>query len=108
MPTATHPKLCKLYGWFDQPIAKETELTFQINANYEVQSFKGTNNLIITMNNDFGARNEFFGLAFFIVGWSCICLGVLFGLKHWLNPQKLVDPKYLAYKQEYIKLYSHD
>jgi hypothetical protein len=73
-------------------MAKGTELTFQINANYEVQSFKG--------NNAFGARNELFVSAFFIVGCSCICLGVLFSLKHWINLQKMADPKYLAYKQE--------
>jgi len=100
MKTATLPKFRKLYGFIKEPISKGTNLTFQVTANFEVQSFKGTKTLIVTTTNAFGGKNDYFGLSFLVVGAVNIFFALFFTLKHWLAPRKLGDPIYLKYKNE--------
>lgn len=100
MRTATLPTFRKLYGYIQEPIPKGTQLTFQVNANYEVQRFSGTKTLIVTTSNQFGGKNDYFGQAFLIVGIGNTIVAFLFALKHWLAPRKLGDVKYLRPKDE--------
>jgi len=99
MRLAALPKFRKLYGYIQQPIAKGTELTFEVTANFEVESFAGTKTLVITTANEFGGKNDYFGRSFIIVGALNIVFAFLFGVKHWLAPRKLGDPLYLKYKE---------
>jgi hypothetical protein len=100
MRVATQPKFRKLYGWINQPILKGERLVFQVNANYVVTRFRGTKSLIVTTNNIFGGRNQYFGPSFYYLGYFCFAAGIFFTLKHLLRPRKLADPAYLQYKED--------
>merc|ERR1712238_499422 len=100
MRTAALPKFRKLYGYFDKTIKKGETLSFNINANWVVKDFEGSKSLIVTTTSIFGGRNPKFAKIFIYGGYACLGVGFLFGLKHWLQPRKLADPKYLKYKAE--------
>ena len=100
MRVALQPTFRKLYGWFDQPIAKGTKLTFNITSNYVVTRFRGSKALLITTNNIFGGRNIYLGPSFIYVGYFCFAAGILFSLKHFIRPRKLADRSYLHFKTD--------
>lgn len=100
MRVAAKSQFRKLYGYFDQPIKAGTKLTFDVTANWEVKSFKGTKSLIVTTTNMFGGKNPNFGKTFIGVGIFCLVTGVFFALKNIIKPRKLADIKYLGYKEE--------
>lgn len=100
MRNAALPKFRKLYGWFEQPISAGTNVTFDIEANWEVQSFKGAKSLILSTSSQFGGRNSFLGDFFFIIGVVCLGLAALFGLKQKFRPRFIADKRYLRYKED--------
>ena len=100
MRTAALPSFRKLYGWFDQRIVAGTKLTFDLEANWVVTSFRGSKALIISNNNVFGGRNEALGQNFIIVGAICLVFGAFFLLKHTFRRRKLADKRYLQFKEE--------
>jgi len=100
MRVAALPTFRKLYGYFDQPIAAGTVLSFKITANFEVKSFKGAKAIILSNSNTFGGKNKYLGPSFIGVGVVCAALGVYFALKQLVNPRKLADRKYLVYKED--------
>lgn len=100
MRIAAKPKFRKLYGYFEQPIKAGTTLTFDVVANWDVKSFKGTKSLILTTSNQFGGNNPNLGKAFIGVGIFCLVAGGFFGMKHIIKPRKLAEKKYLRYKEE--------
>jgi len=100
MRVAALPRFRKLYGWIQQPIAAGTNITFDILANWEVQSFKGSKALILSNSNQFGGRNEYFGNSFFYIGICCLILAALFGAKQKFRPRLLADRAYLQYKED--------
>lgn len=100
MRIATLPTFRKLYGYFDEPIAKGTIFTIEVEANYVVQSFKGSKSLIISTSTSLGGKNPILGEALIAVGAFCLLVGVIFTLKHWLLPRKLADRKYLHFKED--------
>ena len=100
MRTAALPTFRKLYGWFDQRIAAGTKLTFEVEANWEVASFRGSKALIVSNNNAFGGKNEALGRHFLIVGVMCLGFAAFFWLKHTFRRRKLADKNYLHFKEE--------
>lgn len=100
MRIATLPEFRKLYGWFDQPIAPNTTLVFQVNANYVVTRFQGGKALVVGTTSIFGGKNKHMGELFLGVGIFCLVAGFFFSLKHFVWPRKLADPKYLHYKED--------
>lgn len=100
MRSAALPKFRKLYGFIDKPISSGTKLTFQINANWIVNTFKGSKTLVLTTTSMFGGRNPALGKYFIGVGIFCLASALLFGVKHAIWPRKLADPRYLKYKEE--------
>jgi len=100
MRTAALPKFRKLYGFIDKDISKGEELTFEINANWVVNRFKGSKTLVLSTTSMFGGKNLALGNYFIGVGLACLIFGLLFGLKHYFKPRKLADRKYLKYKEE--------
>lgn len=101
MRIALLPNFQKLYGWIDRPIAQGTKLTFEIQANWEVQSFRGSKTLVVTTNNALGGKNNFLGPTFYVTGYACLVLGVLFALKQFCRPRMLADERYLEYNSGY-------
>ncbi|CAB9497681.1 ALA-interacting subunit [Seminavis robusta] len=100
MRIATLPTFRKLYGYFNEPIAKGSRFTIQVEANYVVESFKGSKSIIISTNNIFGGQNPVLGRTFIVVGFICIVSGLFFTMKHWLRPRKLADTRYLHFKED--------
>jgi len=100
MRTAALPKFRKLYGYFNKTIKKGETLSFNINANWVVKDFEGSKTLIVTTTSIFGGRNPKFAKIFIYGGYACLCVGILFWLKHFFQPRRLADPKYLKYKAE--------
>ena len=100
MRTAALPTFRKLYGWFDQPIAAGTKLTFEVEANWEVASFRGLKALVVSNNNAFGGKNEALGRHFLIVGVMCLGFAAFFWLKHTFRRRNLADQNYLHFKEE--------
>lgn len=90
----------KLYGHIQEPIAKGEELTFEVTANWDVSSFKGSKKIIVTTTEIFGGKNKALGLVFLICGGCLLGLGVMFGLKHYIWPRKLASRKYLRFKED--------
>lgn len=100
MRVAALPKFRKLYGWFEQPLAAGTNVTFDVEANWEVQSFKGAKTLILSTSGQFGGRNGFLGGFFLIIGIVCLCFAALFALKQTFRPRFIADKRYLRYKED--------
>lgn len=100
MRVAALPTFRKLYGWIDTKIPKDTVLTFKIQNNYDVLSFKGSKSLIVSTTGAFGGKNGFLPMAYILVGTITLLLGILFGLKQWFFPRKLADRSYLKFKLE--------
>lgn len=100
MRVAALPSFQKLYGYFNQPIAKGTTLKFDVLANWEVTSFRGSKSLVVSTNYIFGGRNFWLGRIFIIVGFVSIALGVFFLGKQLIRPRKLADRDYLMYKED--------
>jgi len=100
MRVATRSNFSKLYGYIEQNISKDTILSFDVNLNYVVDSFKGSKALIISTNSVIGGPNLFVGQTFYIIGFFCLLCGIAFGLKHWFRPRKVADIKYLHYKED--------
>mmetsp|Transcript_11412 Transcript_11412/g.13479 ORF Transcript_11412/g.13479 Transcript_11412/m.13479 type:complete len:385 (-) Transcript_11412:224-1378(-) len=100
MRTAALPRFRKLYGFIDKDISKGEKLTFEINANWIVNRFKGSKSLVLSTTSMFGGKNPALGNYFIGVGIACLLFALLFGLKHFLKPRKLADRKYLKYKEE--------
>jgi hypothetical protein len=90
----------KLYGHFQEPIAKGEKISFDITANWDVTSFKGSKTLIVTTTEIFGGKNKALGLVFVICGACLLALGIAFGIKHYVWPRKLASKKYLRFKEE--------
>jgi hypothetical protein len=100
MRVASKPRFRKLYGFFDESIPAGTKITFDVKANWDVKSFRGTKKLILTTTSMFGGKNSNFGKSFLGVGAFCLGLGLFFGLKHLIKPRRLAERKYLRYKEE--------
>jgi len=100
MRVAALSKFRKLYGWIDQPIAAGTNLTFQINPNFEVLSFKGRKALIVSNNHIFGGKTTLLGPIFYGAGFFCLGMAIFFALKQILRPRRIGDKRYLQYKED--------
>ena len=100
MRTSTLSTFRKLYGYFDQDIAAGTVLTFDISANWEVQSFYGTKTLILSTSSFVGGKNKYLGSMYIITGSIFLGLSVLFGLKQYFSPRKVGDVSFLKFKAE--------
>lgn len=100
MRVATRPTFRKLYGYIEQDIPAGTELLFDIELNYVVQSFGGSKALVLSTNGMLGGKNPYLGPTFYCMGFFCLACGILFATKHWFRPRKIADRKYLQYKED--------
>ena len=56
--------------------------TLEIEYNFEVASFEGRKNIVLTIQTLLGGRNLFLGIAYIVVGGICIILGIIFLFIH--------------------------
>lgn len=97
MRTASMPTFRKLYGKIDSDFKAGDKLTFNVEANFEVNSFDGTKALVISTNNAFGGKNPYLGFTYIIVGCLSLLLGLLFFTKSLLSPRPLGNIEYLTF-----------
>ena len=53
-----------------------------IEYNYDVSSFSGTKQVILSTVSIFGGKNNFLGIAYTLVGCSCLILGLILWFSH--------------------------
>lgn len=92
MRPAALPKFRKLYGKIEGNFQAGDVLTFQILANFEVNSFDGTKSLVISTTGEFGGRNPFLGLSYIVVGSISLLFALLFITKQLIAPRAVADP----------------
>ena len=97
MRTAGLPFFRKLYGKIDSDFAVGDTLSFQIDVNFEVQSFGGSKALVLTTLSDLGAKNSALGYSFIILGSINLVIGVIFALKRAIRPRPLGDIRQLGW-----------
>ncbi len=95
MRTAALPNFRKLYGIIDQNFRKNDELIFDINANFEVDSFSGSKSIVIAQVGEFGGKNAYLGIAYIVVGCISLMFALLFVTKQIISPRSVADPSLL-------------
>lgn len=98
MRTAGLPRFRKVYGRIDEEIQQGTELTFDITANFYVGEFSGEKSLVISNLSLMGARNPYLGIAYIALGSLSLAIGIAFAIKHYSDPRKLGDTRFLVWK----------
>jgi hypothetical protein len=97
MRAAGLPTFRKLYGKIDEDLKKHQVLTFQVDANFEVDSFDASKSIVISQAGNLGGKNGSLGVAYIVVGSVCLFLAAVFGLKQVLFPRQLGDTRYLGW-----------
>jgi hypothetical protein len=97
MRTAALPQFRKLYGRIAGPFKKGEQLSFDVEANYEVNSFDGSKALLVSTIGEFGGKNKALGVTFVTVGALSLSMGIIFALKQLIYPRALGDPKLLRW-----------
>jgi hypothetical protein len=97
MRTAGLPTFRKLYGKIHHDLKTGDTLSFDMDLNFEVDSFDGSKALVISTLGDFGGKNSFLGISYIVVGSISLLLGVLFALKQAINPRQLGDTRFLGW-----------
>ncbi len=100
MRLAAKSKFRKLYGFLDQSIKAGSKVKFDVKANWNVKSFKGTKSLILSTSSIFGGKNPYLGIAFIGVGGVSLFFALFFTVKQTFRPRLLAQNKYLSYKEE--------
>jgi hypothetical protein len=101
MRTAGLPRFRKLYGKLDTDFSAGDSLSFDIQTNFEVNSFGGSKTLVVTNLAAFGGKNYALGKSYLIVGITSLVVGFLFALKRIISPRPLGDMKHLQWTSEY-------
>ena len=81
MRTAALPNFRKLYRRIPDGLTNGT-YQLDIEYNFEVASFGGKKNIVLTTQSVLGGKTFFLGVAYIIVGGVCTVLGILFLLVH--------------------------
>lgn len=97
MRPAALPTFRKLYGRIAATIPAGTNFNFTVNASYPVTSFEGTKALVLSTTSVIGGKNDFLGLAYIVVGFACIALAALFGVRSYFGGRKLGDTTFLVW-----------
>lgn len=97
MRTAGLPTFRKLYGKIHHDLKSGDTLSFELDLNFEVDSFDGSKALVISTLGDFGGKNSFLGISYIVVGSISLLLGVLFAFKQAINPRQLGDTRFLGW-----------
>lgn len=95
MRPAALPTFRKLYGKIDHDFKKDDKIVFNVEANFEVDSFDGGKSIVISNLGEFGGRNPFLGVAYIVVGSISLMFAMLFLLKQLIAPRAVADPALL-------------
>ena len=81
MRTAALPNFRKLYRRIPDGLTNGTYY-LDIQYNFEVASFEGEKNIVLTTRSVLGGKNLFLGVTYIVVGGFCTILGVVFLFVH--------------------------
>lgn len=96
MRVAALPTFRKLYGKLSKDIPKGGTVTFDIDAQFWVNKFKGKKKLILSTASFVGGKNEFLYIAYLVVGSFCLAVALAFGIKiAVVGPRQLGDTSLL-------------
>ena len=100
MRTAPLPKFRKLYGKIHQNFRKGDNITFEVEANFEVRSFNGDKAIIISTLGPLGGKNSSLGISYIVTGCVGFFLVALFAVKLSFNRRPLGDSRLLNWPKE--------
>lgn len=83
MRISSLPTFRKLYGVIgndDTKLKSGTTLTFNITSNFEVNSFGASKALILSTVGDYGGKNTFIGISFFVSGILMMVVGSIYAI----------------------------
>lgn len=98
MRVAALPSFRKLYGIINTDIQAGSPITFNIGAAFPVNGFSGRKSLVLSTTSFLGGKNAFLGIAYIVVGFICILLAILFGLRQIFGGRRLGDTSFLVYR----------
>ena len=87
MRPAGLPNFRKLWGRIRKDLEPGNyEVT--IKNNYDVSTFDGEKYIVLSTANAFGGKNKFLGIAYIVVGGSCIVLAIVFLIGYQIHQRK--------------------
>ncbi|KAJ0400299.1 hypothetical protein ATCC90586_004256 [Pythium insidiosum] len=98
--TAAIEPFRKPYGRIQRDLPAGTTLTFAVQSNYFVRSFKGRKALVVGELSWFGSENYAMGIFFLGVAVIFFTATLLFGVRRCVSPRRLGDASVLAWKHE--------
>ena len=98
MRTAGLPSFRKLYGKINGNFNSGDVLTFNVIANFEVNSFNAGKGLTLSTLGEMGGKNPFLGIAYIVVGTISLLLAILFAVKYFVDPRKQGTADYLHWE----------
>jgi len=103
MRVAGLPCFDKLWGRIDRKIEAGSTVRVHYVSNFPVKPFHGRKALVLSTATILGGRNDALGIAYLVVGSSCLVFGVAFLWHHVANPRPLGDVSRLWVKPKYYE-----
>lgn len=100
MRTAALSTFRKLYGKIEVEVKKDDVISFDVDARFRVDEFKGKKFLVLSTTSWLGGKNPFLGYSYLTVGIVCLVLAAVFITKQVVAPRQLGDTSYLVWKNK--------
>lgn len=100
MRTAALPTFSKLARRNDTTELAPGNYRLSIQDRFPVTEYGGEKWILISTRTVIGGRNPFMGIAYVVVGGTCVLLGTLFTIAHLVRPRKLGDHTYLTWNND--------
>ena len=97
MRVAALPSFRKLYGIINTDVQAGTTLTFNVFSAFPVTGFSGRKSLVLSTTSFLGGKNAFLGIAYIVVGFLCLLLAGLFGVRQLIGGRRLGDTTFLVW-----------
>jgi hypothetical protein len=83
MRISSLPTFRKLYGVIgsdDTKLKSGAILTFNVTNNFEVNSFGGSKAIVLSTVGDYGGKNTFIGISFYVSGILMMVIGSIYAV----------------------------
>lgn len=100
MRTAVLPTFRKLYGKIEVDLLSNSNITVEIENNYNTYTFGGKKILVLSTASWLGGKNNFIGIAYLTFGGLSLLFAIGFTLLYLFKPRTLGDPSYLSWNRD--------